>query len=112
MEGKIYIHKNEWPLLYEETLIIGNGAAYCHLTIYPHNKDIVYLEAVSVVEEMRHKGLGNFLLGFAIPRAVILGAQELRLSALADSFVVEWYKKYGFRVVETNEEFVNMSLKL
>lgn len=92
-----YIHRNIWSWGRENTIVIADGRALCQLSVEDANASVAYLSNVIVLESARNCGLGNDLLEAAKEHAREMGAKMLWLWADPEQWVVEWYKRHGFK---------------
>ena len=92
-----YIHTNYWHWGRKDTIVLANGRALCELSIEYENPAVAHLSDVIVYESARGYGLGNELLRMAKEHAREMGAKMLCLWAAPDGWVIEWYKRHGFR---------------
>ena len=91
------IHKNVWPWGRKDTIVILDGVAICQLSIENDNPAVAHLSDVIVYGPEQGKGYGNALLREAKTHAREMGAQLLCLWAAPDGWVIDWYKRHGFR---------------
>ena len=71
---------------------------------YDDNKENVYLSNVFVGKEHRKQGFGNNILNTADKIAKKLNAKIICLKVKQDSFVHEWYGRYGYSDLSVDEE--------
>ena len=92
-----FIHQNVWSWGRKDTIVIADGRALCQLSIENENPSVAHLSDVIVWEPSRGYGLGNHLLAKAKEHAREMGAHLLCLWAYPDGWVIDWYKRHGFR---------------
>ena len=90
------IHHNYWYWGESYVIIIANGCGTVTMQIDNDNTEAGHINCLSVVNDVRHKGLGNILLAECEALAKKLGLKEVYLSAEKDSFVFDWYKRHGY----------------
>lgn len=93
----IIIHKNIWRWGRGDIIVIANGRGLCSVSIEDDNPAVAHLSGVSVCESSRRMGLGNELLELSKQHAREMGAKMLCLWAGPEQWVVEWYKRHGFK---------------
>ena len=74
-------------------------------------KKTIYLSNVFVDKEHRKEGIGNAILNAADKIAKKMNADSICLKVKRDSFVYEWYKRYGYSdlcVDDEDKEFMWM----
>lgn len=92
-----YIHRNIWRWGRKDTIVIADGRALCQLSVEDENPAVAHLSDVIVLESARGYGLGNDLLEAAKEHAREMGAKMLCLWADPEQWMVEWYKRHGFK---------------
>ena len=78
---------------------------------YDDDKKTIYLSNVFVDKEHRKEGIGNAILNAADKIAKKMNADSICLKVKRDSFVYEWYKRYGYSdlcVDDEDKEFMWM----
>ena len=78
---------------------------------YDDDKKTIYLSNVFVDEEHRREGFGNSILNVADKIAKKMNADSICLKVKRESFVHEWYKRYGYSdlcVDDEDKEFMWM----
>ena len=83
--------------------------------VYDDDREIVYLSNVFVGKEHRKNGLGNIILNVADEVAKKLKANTICLKVKQDSFVHDWYRRYGYIDLSVDGEepnFIWMSKSL
>ena len=87
---------------------MAKGVEYYLLTQYQQaigcvallkaNRDVFYMERLSVLPEFRGRGYGRMLVDFCIEQALQRGAKRLEAGLNAEQTeLVEWYRHMGFR---------------
>lgn len=70
-----------------------------------HREDsLFYIEKLAVYPDYRHKGIGKYLMDFALKRIIGLGGTKVSVGLIDSNTVLkEWYGKQGFKetVVKT-----------
>lgn len=92
-----YIHRNIWRWGRKDTIVIADGRALCQLSVEDENPAVAHLSGVSVCESSRRMGLGNELLELSKQHAREMGAKMLCLWADPEQWMVDWYKRHGFK---------------
>lgn len=107
------IHQNKWSWGRKATIVIANGRALCQLSIEDDNPAVAYLSDLIVYESARGYGLGNELLTLSQKVARDMGATMVALWAYPNQWVVDWYKRHGFRQqMVTDDGMVGLTLDL
>ena len=91
------LHINEWKWGKSFTIITLEGKAMIEVTISNDEPELAYLRGLSVIPSERRRGFGKALLAEAIQLAKSNGCKYVWLHADKESFVFEWYKKFGFK---------------
>ena len=92
-----YIHRNIWNWGRGDIIVIADGRALCTVSVEDENPAVAYLSDVSVCESSRRMGFGNELLELSKEHAREMGAKMLCLWADPEQWMVEWYKRHGFK---------------
>ena len=79
---------------------------------YGHIDDKTPSFAISVYKEYRGKGVGTALMKEMLTILKMRGYEQASLSVQKANFAAEMYRKFGFQVVEENEEEYLMLKKL
>lgn len=90
------IHHNYWYWGESFTIVIDNGNGIVNIQIDNDNPKRGCISGLSVIDNLRNKGLGNALLSEAENLAIELELTEVYLYAKKDSFTVDWYKRRGY----------------
>ena len=93
----IIIHRNRWHWGRKHTIVANDGASLCQLSVEDDNPSVAWLSDVIVAGEYQQQGYGNELLSLAKMEARQMGAHMLCLWASPDGWVIDWYKRHGFR---------------
>lgn len=65
-----------------------------------------YLEAIYVLPEYKGKGIGKELLFLAIKKFIELGYNKLTLECMRGNSTIDFYKKYGGSIIDTNKQII------
>lgn len=68
--------------------------------------------AIPLFKEYRNKGIGTKMMGGMINYLQKSGYEQTSLSVKKENYAVELYKKFGFEIIEENNEDYLMLLKL
>lgn len=103
-ESCLTIHRNKWFWGYSEYVIYGHGQGIIHIQYQDDYSDIAVFSGLSVIPDYRKTGLGKKLLEYAEKLAFKNGCTKIELSAEKDSWIVEWYKRMGYKIVDKFRE--------
>lgn len=103
-ESKLTIHSNHWFWGDSEYIIYGHGEGIIHMQIQDDYADTAVLSGLSVIPAYRNNGLATKLLEFAEMEASKRGCKHVNLGTEKNTWLVEWYKRKGYRVVDTYSE--------
>ena len=95
------IHSTDWGSYIEETIILNDGVAFCHLSFPgkddpPVHRKRAWLHELTVLPEYRNLGLATKLIGICKERAKADGRKWLSLWVKPGTWMEEWYKRLGF----------------
>jgi N-acetylglutamate synthase-like GNAT family acetyltransferase len=83
----------DWGVIYYYSNVCCRFALYA----YNDDKDTMYLSNVNVEQSERGGGLGNRILELADSEAKKYGYSVISLKVLKNSWVHDWYAKYGYK---------------
>ncbi len=103
----IYHHADNYTLI-----MTAGGEGTCSVCIDDHVKSCALIYNLSVEEKYRRKGYGKSLLNEAEKEACKLGASSVSLSAKIDTFMFDWYKRYGYDSVLSYDGYITLYKKV
>lgn len=89
-------------------IMTSGGEGTCSVSIDKIEKPCAYIYHMSVEEKHRKEGYGNKLLKEAENVAQNLGADVVSLMAETGKFVVDWYKRKGYKPLFSDENYVTL----
>lgn len=93
----------------DHTLIMtSDGEGTCFVSIDKIEKSCAYIYNVSVEDKHRKRGYGNKLLKEAENVAQNLGANVVSLIAENGKFMVDWYKRKGYKPLFSDEKYTTL----
>lgn len=101
---KLVIHRNKWFWGSSEYVIYGGGKGIVCIQFQDDFPDIATLSGLSVLPSSRTMGIGGGLLEFAEEEARKNGRKHIELGAEKGSWMVSWYQRHGYRIIETYSE--------
>ena len=97
---KKIIHVNYWWWGRKDTIILGDGVAFCNLE-FPKTENFAFIESLSVLPEWRKMGYGNKLIDLCIERVREEGWKKARLT-VEKKWIQKWYERRGFKLIGAN----------
>lgn len=101
---KLITHKNTWWWGTSYTIITDNGKATIELAITTDRPDCGYIRSLMVHKSVRREGIGNALLMFVEDKARKLRLEQVYLTCRKNTFLVDWYQRYGYTIYDENVE--------
>lgn len=80
---------------------MAESRGFCHLSIDKDYKFVAYLSDLSVLENSRRNGIGNYLLEASKKHARKMGAKTLCLWTDSNQWMFDWYQRHGFKHIKT-----------
>ena len=102
---KIITHANLWWWGKSYTFISDDGMATIEIAISDERPDLGELPSLMVHESARQKGIGTTMLRFAEHKANELKLEQLCLNARKGTFLIDWYRKHGYKIYDENCEY-------
>ncbi len=99
--GKLVIHRNKWFWCSSEYIIYDGGKGVVSVQYQDDYPDMATLSCLSVLPSERTMGIGRKLVEFAEEEARKNGRKKMELGAERNSWLVSWYQRLGYRIVET-----------
>ncbi len=103
-EKKLTIHRNRWFWGDSEYIIYDGGKGVVSVQFQDDYPDMATLSCLSVLPSQRTMGIGSKLVEFAESEARKNGRNKMELGAERGSWLVKWYQRMGYRVMETYTE--------
>ena len=111
MEYNIITHTdNEEEIQY---IIISSSNSSIQININLKLKNVVFIHSLIVNKQYQNKGLGKDILNYAINYCKNnLYCDTITCDCLINSWMIEWYKRLGFRPIDIirNNQYVFMVL--
>ena len=101
---KLVIHRNKWFWGSSEYVIYDGGKGVVSVQYQDDYPDMATLSCLSVLPSERTMGVGSKLVEFAEEEARKNGRKKMELGAERNSWLVSWYQRLGYRIVETYTE--------
>lgn len=108
MAKTVQIHKNFWPWGESVTCIWPDGCAMVELSFSNDNKGVAYLSGLSVIPEMRRKGVATTLMMWAEDYCENREIFRIDLSSVKEQFVMDFYHKLGYIDIKEDSGFMMM----
>ena len=104
MNTKLIIEKNKlvFGTFYDVTIEGDKGGI--RLWIYKKNPRELFLSNLYVKEQYRKNGLGRELLDYSQKAAKKLGIKRLVLKVVRNTWMKDWYLRYGFLEDDDNRD--------
>jgi ribosomal protein S18 acetylase RimI-like enzyme len=85
---------------------IYNDSVCGVIVLYPHNKQIIEIKNIAVLDSLQRKGIGSQLIDFTIEEAKKLGYKSIEIGTGNSSFgQLYLYQKKGFRITKVIRDF-------
>ena len=101
---KLVIHNNRWYWGESEYIIYDGGKGVISVQFQDDYPDTATISCLSVLPYARTMGLGTRLLEFAESEAKKRGKHRVELGAERNSWLVKWYQRIGYRILEPYSE--------
>lgn len=101
---KLVIHRNKWYWGESEYIIYDGGKGLVSVQFDDDYPDTATISCLSVLPSERTMGLGSRLVEFAEGEAKKRGNHRVELGSERNSWLVKWYQRMGYRVMETYTE--------
>lgn len=108
MEGFV-LHENIWPWGgWTAKIITPDASGMVMLTFDRANPGVAFLSELTVVPDMRRRGIGTALLEKAIEYCRAQAQFRIDLVTVTKDFVMEFYQKHGFDFAEERDGGIMM----
>ncbi len=101
---KLVIHRNKWFWGSSEYIIYDCGKGLVSIQFNDDYPDTATISGLSVLPSERTMGLGSRLVEFAESEAKKRGKHRINLGAERNSWLVKWYQRIGYRILEPYSE--------
>ena len=99
------IHKNLWWWGKSYHFVTTDGKAMVCLAVEDDRPDCGCIQSLMVHESIREQGKGTELVRLAEDYAEQLGLEQVYLCARKHTFLVDWYRRLGYKVYDDNPEY-------
>ena len=109
----ILMNHDSYPEWGHETMIMGNMGE-CFVRIYRYNDDktTLFLESLSVEEDFRRSNYATRLLYEVEYIAKEESRTHISLKAKEGSWMVDWYKRFGYVAIEEDGSYIWLTKKI
>ena len=104
----MFVHRNKWPWGETVSIVHADGAAMVDMSFENENPGVCYLSGLSVIPEMRRRGLAADLMEECLLECFKRGIFRIDLCSVQIPFVMDFYHGLGFKDIKENDGLMRM----